>query len=487
MSYQNKVQLITYVDRLSGSTVNALQDLLNNCFKKVFSGIHLLPFYHPIDGEDAGFDPIDHAAVDARLGDWEDVKVLGQQYDLMADMIVNHMSAQSMQFQDVLAHGRDSEYWDLFLTKQKVFGDAPNEAELSQIFRPRPTSPFTEFDAGGDKEEFWTTFTANQIDIDVTSKHGQAYLDNILTTFAENNIKLIRLDAAGYAIKQAGTNCFMMPETFTFIEKLSERAEALGMTCLVEIHSYHKIQCEIAERCSLVYDFALPPLVLHAMNTKDMAPLATWLDMAPRNCVTVLDTHDGIGIVDVGASGDEPGLLTPEQIDQLVESIHAQCHGESKQATGAAANNVDLYQVNCTYYSALGCDDYRYLLARAIQFFSPGIPQVYYAGLLALENDMALLASSQVGRDINRSYLTPEKVQQHSQKPVVQALIKLIQLRNEIDAFNGQFALSLEHDEFKLMWRHNADEISLIIDTNSLAGSIVYNGEVTELRSYLES
>jgi sucrose phosphorylase len=221
------------------------------------------------------------------------------------------------------------------------------------------------------------------------------------------------------------------------------------------------------------------------MNTKDLAPLATWLEMSPRNCVTVLDTHDGIGIVDVGANGDEPGLLTPEQIDTLVESIHDQCAGESRAATGSAANNVDLYQVNCTYYSALGCDDYRYLLSRAIQFFCPGIPQVYYTGLLALPNDMDLLAKSQVGRDINRSYLDLAKVQQHAQKSVVQALLKLIQKRNQNDAFAGEFSQVMTDERYSMRWANGTQVARLDIDLATLNAHVAFDSEVIELRSWL--
>jgi sucrose phosphorylase len=156
-----------------------------------------------------------------------------------------------------------------------------------------------------------------------------------------------------------------------------------------------------------VYDFALPPLVLHALGSGDGAPLGRWLEIRPRNAVTVLDTHDGIGVVDVGADSSDRtlfGLLAPDDIDRLVESIHAGSQGSSRLATGAAASNLDLYQVNCTYYDALGGDDARYLLARLLQFFTPGIPQVYYVGLLAGSNDMELLARSGVGRDVNRHH-----------------------------------------------------------------------------------
>ena len=111
---KNNVQLITYIDRLTGADTQALNKLLNNQLTDLFSGVHLLPFYYPIDGSDAGFDPIDHTQVDGRLGTWSDIKALGEGHELMADLIVNHMSAKSNEFKDVLANGKNSDFWDLF-------------------------------------------------------------------------------------------------------------------------------------------------------------------------------------------------------------------------------------------------------------------------------------------------------------------------------------------------------------------------------------
>ena len=135
----------------------------------------------------------------------------------------------------------------------------------------------------------------------------------------------------------------MLEETFEFIEELSNRARGMGMQCLVEIHSHYQTQIDIAARCDSVYDFALPPLVLHTLFSKNAEALAYWLSISPRNCFTVLDTHDGIGIVDVGANGDKPGLLTADAINSLVDQIHENSNGESKKATGATANNVCLF------------------------------------------------------------------------------------------------------------------------------------------------
>ena len=119
------------------------------------------------------------------------------------------------------------------------------------------------------------------------------------------------------------------------------------------------------------------------------------------------------------------GLLTPAQVDALVEAIHERSGGQSRQATGWAASNVDVYQVNCTYYDALGRDDMAYLLARAVQFFTPGIPQIYYVGLLAGHNDMDLVARSGVGRDINRHVYAPDEIARDLARPVVAALVVL--------------------------------------------------------------
>lgn len=470
---KNKVQLITYVDRLTGSGIAELTDLLNQQFSDLFSGVHLLPFYYPIDGSDAGFDPIDHTQVDSRLGNWQDIKQLGQSHELMADLIVNHMSAQSKEFQDVLTHGKQSTYWELFLTKDKVFPDGLTNELADKIYRPRPGSCFTTFEfANKETAEFWTTFTDTQIDIDVMSDKGQEYLSRILNTFADNNIKMIRLDAAGYAIKKAGTRCFMLDETFDFIDQLSKKANALGIETLVEIHSYYQTQIEIAKRVDQVYDFALPPLILHSLFTKDVTALVKWLTISPRNCITVLDTHDGIGIIDVGPMEGKAGLLTNGEIDNLVETIHFNSVNESKKATGAAASNVDLYQVNCTYYDALAQNDYDYLLARAIQFFAPGTPQVYYAGLMGEKNDMTLLEQTNVGRDINRPYLTPSDIDESLEKSFVKAMIELINIRNTCNAFNGNFNVKGEESMLTMSWDNAHSSAVLVIDLTDRTSSI---------------
>lgn len=451
------MQLITYADRLGGD-LQGLRCILDDEFRGLFSGIHILPFYDPIDGADAGFDPVDHRTVDPRLGDWRDVAALSADYSVMADLIVNHVSADSQQFQDVRRYGSTSAYWDLFLRKSELFPESDPSStvseEVKRIYRPRPGLPFTtiRLDDGGE-HEFWTTFSDRQLDINVEVPAGRAYLESILEKFAEAGIREIRLDAAGYAIKRRGTACFMLPETFDFIGELSTRAEALGLATLVEIHAHYQTQVAIASSVGRVYDFALPPLVLHSLYTGDAAALKHWLSISPRNCVTVLDTHDGIGVHDVARQGDLKGLLSDDEVDCLVETIHEKTGGQSRKASGHAASNLDIYQVNSTYYDALGRSDTDYLIARAIQFFSPGTPQVYYVGLLAGTNDMDLVEQTGVGRDINRNFYSRDEIRVALRRPVVTHLIKLIRLRNEVQAFGGVFSMKeCPSDELILRW-----------------------------------
>ncbi|TDM08714.1 MAG: sucrose phosphorylase [Ideonella sp. MAG2] len=382
-------------------------------------------------------------------------------------------------FKDYAAKGAASAYAGLFLTHASVFPQGATQQDLLAIYRPRPGLPFTVATlATGERELLWTTFTPQQLDIDVHHPQGQAYLHNILDTFAANGIRMVRLDAVGYAIKRAGRNCFMMPETFEFIAEFAAAARARHIEVLVEVHAYYRRQIEIAAKVDWVYDFALPPLVLHALFFAQSGPLKRWVAVRPNNALTVLDTHDGIGIIDIGADAADrqgsPGLVPPEELDALVEQIHANSGGQSRKATGAAASNLDLYQVNCTFYDALGGDDSAYLAARAIQFFLPGVPQVYYVGLLAGRNDMSLLERTGVGRDINRHYYTPDEVTEQLERPVVQSLCGLIRLRNQHPAFGGQFECLESADEvLHLRWSHGVAWAQLQVNLRDRQATIL--------------
>jgi len=475
---KNAVQLITYADRLGRGDIHTLHQLLKGPLVGLFGSVHLLPFYYPIHGVDAGFDPIDHRRVDPSLGGWTQIKALGQDVDLMADLIVNHISSSSPEFLDYYEKGDASIYKDLFLTMDDIFPNGATEADLLTIYRPRPGLPFSYIALkNNQKRLLWTTFSGQQIDINVSHSMGKDYLQSVLQTLYKNGIRTVRLDAIGYAVKKSGSSCFMIPETFDFIKDISGQAADLGIEILVEIHAYYRRQIDIARQVDRVYDFALPPLVLHSIFNHTGRYLKQWLKISPRNAITVLDTHDGIGVIDIGVDSSDPygspGIIPQKELDALVEKIHSNSNGQSRLASGAAASNLDLYQVNCTFYDALERNAQDYLLARAIQFFAPGIPQVYYVGLLAGENDMALLAKSGVGRDINRHYYTVEEIDQALKRPVVQSLFELIRFRNQHPAFNGTFSMPETSDTtITLRWDNGIDWVTLEVDFLSGSYSI---------------
>jgi len=330
-------QLIAYADRCGGD-IAALGALLDGPFRGAFDGVHVLPFYYAYDGVDAGFDPQDHTAVDPRLGTWDDLSALSQGRVVMADVIVNHMSAHSERFADVRAHGDASQWAGMFLTLSSVFPDGATEGDLARIYRPRPGLPFTAMTLGGRRRLVWTTFTADQVDLDVSHPAAWKYLTSIIDALTSAGVRLLRLDAVGYTGKEPGTDCFMTASAHALMARVSEYAHGRGARVLVEVHGHHRQQVEIARSVDLVYDFAVPPLLLHALTAGDLAPLSDWLAVRPINAVTVLDTHDGIGVIDVAPSeSGEPGLLTPEQIVVLVDRIHENSGDTSRLATGAAA------------------------------------------------------------------------------------------------------------------------------------------------------
>ncbi len=459
---RNEVQLVAYADRFGGS-LPALARLLEGPLAGLFGGVHVLPFFLPYDGADAGFDPVDHLTVDPRLGGWQDIRRLGRSLDIVADLIVNHVSDRSAQFRDVVEHGERSPYTGMFLTYDRVFPRGATEADLVRIVRPRPGLPFTRVVLGGRDRLAWTTFTSHQIDLDVHHPAARRYLSSVLQRLADCGVAMVRLDAVGYAVKTPGTSCFMTQDTMAFIVDIAAEARQLGLDVLAEVHAHHRYAVDAAARVDRVYDFVLAPLILHAVFTGDGRPLLDWITRRPGNCVTVLDTHDGIGMADVGPGPNvaETGLLSPAQIGALVATISRNSGGTS-QASTVAGRSGGPYQVSCTAYDAVGRDDRRYLLARLLQLFTPGIPQVYYVGLLAGHNEPERAIGIGDAREINRRNYTEAEVVEALRQPVVQALTRLIRLRATHPAFRGTFTLlDPAAGELAMAWRADGAQAEL--------------------------
>jgi sucrose phosphorylase len=488
MSIKNQVQLITYPDSLGGN-LHSLNKLLQKHFVNVFGGVHILPPF-PSSG-DRGFAPLTYLEIEPQFGTWEDIRRIGENFDILIDLMANHISRSSPYFQDFVKWGRKSRYVNLFITLDKIWPDGnPPQEDVQRIFLRKPEHPFSDIqiEDTGEVERIWTSFGprvdwSEQIDLDVNSSETRKLLTEFFDFFSQQKIKIVRLDAVGYVIKKQGTSCFMVePEIFEFLAWATSVADNIGLVLLPEVHDHFTTQKKLAERGHWVYDFVLPLLVLHTLLNKSSRKLRDYLQVCPRNQITTLDCHDGIPV-----QPDLDDILEIDESKRIVD-ICLQRGANLNQIVSTshiAEGGFDTHQINCTYYSALDCDDDAYLAARAIQFFAPGIPQVYYVGLLAGENDQEGVKLAGEGRAINRYNYSAQEVDKAVQQNVVQRLLKLIRFRNEHPAFDGQFKVldSAEH-ELQLSWQQIDQGCTLKVDLDTYQSLIKFTDETGKITNY---
>lgn len=479
--------LLAYADRFGG-TLPGLTALLNGPLRG-FAGVHILPFFVPFDGVDAGFDPVDHAAVDPRLGDWDDVRRVAAGREVTADLIVNHVSCLSAEFVDWLEAGGESEYDGMFLTFDTVFPDGGTEHDITAFYRPRPGLPFTAYEAAdGSRHLVWTTFQPTQVDLDVRHPAAELYLRRVLTALAHGGVSTVRLDAVGYAIKTAGTDSFMTADTLEFVRHVAGMAREEGLRVLVEVHAHYSQQAAIAPLVDLVYDFVLPPLLLHSLGTGTVDRLAAWLATRPANAVTVLDTHDGIGIIDAGPGDGKPGLLSHDEMAAIFARAERKTHGHSSAASVIPVWSTLPHQINATFVSVLGGDANAYLLARAVQLWLPGEPQIYYVGLLGGLDDGELFERTGVGRDVNRHRYSAAEIEQALAGELARAQLGLVAIRSSHSAFEGTFSFrTTSEDSLQLIWELDGARAVLdarfTVDAPAFRITLTERGETRTIRT----
>jgi sucrose phosphorylase len=479
MAVKNKVQLITYPDSLGGD-LTTLNYVLETYFPNVFQGgVHILPPF-PSSG-DRGFAPLTYFDIKPEFGDWQDIKRIGEKHDILLDLMVNHISAKSSFFQDFIKYGRDSKYGDLFILLDKIWpdGEIPPD-DFKKIFLRR-TEPYSDFviQSSGETERVWTTFgkttPSEQIDLDINSPITRQLLTDFFENFSKNSVKIVRLDAVGYITKKPGTSFFFVePEIYEFLDWITDLSTRLGIVLLPEVHAHYSIQKKLAERGYWIYDFILPFRILEAIFERDSKQLCAYLKDRPSKQFTMLDCHDGVPI-----KPDLDGMYDSSTARKVVKTCLER--GSNLSLIFAPEHHdpdgFDVHQIRGTYYSMLGEDDDAYLAARAIQFFAPGVPQVYYVGLLAGKNDLEILEKGGEGRDINRHNYTLEEIDQDIQKAPVQRLLKLIRFRNEYPAFSGEFCvLDSTSDCVHLMWEYEKNYCKLIVDFETMKSIITYMG-----------
>lgn len=460
MKLCNKIMLITYADSM-GKNLGELHKIINKHYRKAIGGIHILPFYP--SSADRGFAPIRYDTVDENFGSFDDIEQLGDDYYLMFDFMVNHISAQSEFYRDFLKNKDASLYKDMFIRYKDFWENGePTKAQTDLIYKRKPRAPYVEAQfADGSTEKIWCTFCEEQIDLDVSKNVTKRFITETLESMCRHGAAVIRLDAFAYAVKKADTNCFFVePDTWDLLYDIEKTVSEHGCEILPEIHEHYTIPMKIADKGFWIYDFALPVITLHALFNHTGKYLKKWLEMCPMKQFTTLDTHDGIGIVDV------KDLIPDDEIENVKEQMYSRGANVKKIYSSEAYNNLDIYQVNTTYYSALGNNDNAYLLARAIQFFAPGIPQVYYVGLLAGENDVELMERTKNGRDINRHYYSAEDIDKEQDREIVRKLKELMELRNSHAAFGLDGSISVTADGDRISITRACGDSELTLNAN---------------------
>lgn len=485
---KNQVQLITYPDSLGGD-LKTLHDVLEKHFPDIFKGgIHILPPF-PSSG-DRGFAPLTYLEIEPEFGTWDDIRHIGEKHDILLDLMVNHISAKSPYFQDFLKKGRKSEYADMFITVDKIWLDGnPPPDEVEKIFLRR-TEPFSDFtiEETGEIEKVWTTFgkvtPSEQVDLDIDSGITHQLFADFLTNFSENMVKIVRLDAVGYVVKKSGTDCFFVePEILQFLDWITELAKSLEIELLPEVHAHYSTQVKLSGQGYWIYDFILPYTILDALINKTSVRLCKYLGNRPHRQFTMLDCHDGVPV-----KPDMNDLYISENAKNLVKICLERGANLSFifSPKHRDPDGFDVHQIRGTYYSLLDRDNDAYLAARAIQFFTPGVPQVYYVGLLAGENDEESVRISGEGREINRHNFSMDEIDQAVNKDVVQRLLKLIRFRNDYSAFNGDFkVMDSKQDEVYLSWMKESKSCTLRIDLENYRSIIEYVDDQGKVVRYL--
>ena len=467
MTLRNQVQLIAYPDRM-GAGLAELHTLLDRHFADAIGGVHILPPYP--SNADGGFSPLTHKEIDPRYGSWADVEKIAARYDLCLDLTLNHISDESAEFRDYVAKGHASEHADLFIDVDQL--GPISQDDLARIHIRKEKEPFRDVTfADGTRGRVWCTFTEHQIDLNYNSPKTYALLEDTIAYLAARGVKLFRLDAFGYTTKKIGTSCFLVePDVYDILKWVDGVAREHGAETLPEVHDHASFQYAIALHGMHPYGFALAPLLLYSLLDGNSTYLKQWLRMCPRNQLTVLDTHDGICIPDV------EGVLPKDKIQAVIDNVSQRSADPILRRSAANVHSVGaIYQLTCTYYDALKRNDDAYIAARAIQFFAPGIPQVYYVGLLAGGNDLELMEETGEPRDVNRHRYSTAEVDEAVKQPVVKRLLKLMAFRSSHPAFDGVFHLMYSNDSSVAMcWRNGELRCELFVDLNFKKATISY-------------
>ena len=500
---EKDIFLITYPDSFfikDKKPLAVLDNFLNEYLKDEFSALHILPFY-PFSS-DRGFSVINFYQVKKDFGSWYHIKKIASRYRLMSDLVLNHVSTQSKWFRGFLLGKKNYEDYFISFLKEETEND-----DFKRVFRPRATPLLTPFQTKNGLRYVWTTFSVGDYtdQVDLNYKNPKVFLEmiKILLFLFEKGIRIIRLDAIAYLWKELGTSCLHLPQVHTIVQILRLIIESVypNGVIITETNVPHKENVSYfgngKNEAHMVYNFALPPLVLHAFITNKASFLTDWAlstDWPKGNnfFYNFLDSHDGIGVL--GAKE----ILSEDEFKKVFIKIEK--NGGKLSTRSLPDGGKKVYEMNTTWWSALAEKDLsfelnlkKFITSRAISFALKGVPAVYYLSLFGRENDLKTYQKTKINRDLNRENLSVKEIENwmNNQKTketiVFRSLIGLIRKRRSLTAFHPQAEqkiLSLSDKVFSILrWKDNQKILALHNVTKEYV-SVKYQGKKHQLGPY---
>lgn len=454
--------LITYGDSVCSPgkpPLSTLRQFAARHLTGAFSTIHLLPFY-PWSSDD-GFSVIHYRKVNPALGDWQHVRALKDHFDLMFDWVLNHVSGKSPWFRD---------YRNRILPYRNFFIEESPNADLSQVVRPRTSPLLTPVTTKAGQKHVWTTFSADQVDLNW--RHPDVFFEmlDVLFHYIANGARIIRLDAVAFLWKKTGTTCLHLEETHEIIRLLRNilQIAAPSVILLTETNVPQEENIRYfgnGDEAHMVYQFSLPPLLLHGLLKNTAKHLSQWAKSLPKLPLNTAffnftASHDGIGVRPL------EGILPPEEIEFLCAEIKKR--GGLLSFRSQPDGSKSLYEINATYFSALSDiesknsqqSEAKFLCSQLVALALKGIPGVYLHSLTATQNDHSGVEASGMPRRINRKKWDENELEQILQNPqssshqIFFRLTEILKRRARCDAFHpdaSQKILDLDDRVFALL------------------------------------
>jgi sucrose phosphorylase len=410
---EKDIVLITYGDSLQNDKkpLKILNEFLNKYLKGTINTVHILPFF-PYSS-DRGFSVIDYREVNLLLGDWDDIKKIHENFNLMFGEVINHISSQSEWFKEFLR--ANPKYRDYFISFESE--DAISTDDLGKITRSRTSPLLTRFKTKDGYRYVWTTFGSDQIDLNYHNPDVLIEAIDLLLFYIDKGVDIVRLDAVAYIWKELGTNCVnrrqvhIILKIFRVILKLV--APYVMLLCEVNLPQRQNLSYfgRGDDESHIIYDYTLPPLLLFTFYKGNVKKLSRWAShLRIRSNLdfifNFLDSHDGIGLSPV------EGILTEREIESMINTVKKK--GGLVSYRRKDGREIP-YELNTTWFSAIKDDDEelsirKYLCSIAVALSMEGIPGIYIQSLFGMENDLKKVSRTGIKRDINRSELDIAKI-----------------------------------------------------------------------------